>query len=225
MKNFYFLLLIFIGGCTPPVVFEQPYPTDKPNLAGIPQEYQGAFICESDSSLVIIAERDITVHKSHYFRTQLSRVDQRDDCRIENDKMYIAGREECIPLSIVSDSVVQGVFHEVDTLFVMSSKSVARYYEGHLVISQELQTVEWAVSLLSRQLGGDVTYRAITDKTSIKEVKRITQATDITRSTDKKPRYRVKPTMREFEDLLKSQKVFVECEYLQKVVLEEQLKG
>jgi len=223
MKNSWIVLLglvIFFAYCTPPVVFDQPYPIDGEDLVEIPLAYQGTFICESDSSLLTIAARDITVRKENYFLLPVKDIEQREDCNIQGNEMYVSGRAECIPLEFVSDSLVKGFVIEYDTLFVMAEGSVARMYQGHVILSQELKDGEWAISLLSLENNADVKYRAITDKTKIKTISRITPMENITVESDKKDRYKIRPTMKQFDELLHNEKVFIECEYLSRVSVE-----
>jgi len=194
MTNKYIMLLLgFIlvnSACTPPVVFD------------------------------VIDRNDITLRKENYFLLPLKDVEEKEDCRISGEQMYVTGRSECIPLEYINDSIVKGTVVEHDTLFVMSEGSVARMYNGHVVLSQELKSDQWAVSLLSLEANADIKYRAITDKTKIKNVGRITPMENITIEGDKKDRYKIKPTMKEFDELLSDEKVFIECEYLSRVLLD-----
>ena len=91
-------------------------------------------------------------------------------------------------------------------------------YNGHVVLSQELRDGQWAISLLSLEDNADITYRAITDKTKIRNVGRITAMENITTEGDKNERYKIKPTMKQFDDLLQDKRVFIECEYLTRVI-------
>ncbi len=220
MRIFIFFCIVIVMSCTPPVVFDQAYPSDQEDLKSIPKQYQGAFICESDSALVIISDSSITLHREHYFNTKIKYVEEREECKIVDDKMYVSGRLECLPISMVNDSMVRGTFQETDTLFIMEQGSVARLYNGHLVINQKIKHREWAISLLSPEDGGDLTYKSITEKTKIKNVAKVTHTTDIKVNKGKKPRYKVRPTMKEFDELLTDDKVFIECEYLARVNLE-----
>jgi len=223
MRILIFLCILIPFACSPPVVFEQAYPTDQQNLTAIPFSFQGAFICESDSALVIINDQSIILHKTHYFNTKMKYVEENENCKIVDDKMYVSGRLECIPVTIINDTIVRGTYKELDTLFLIQEGSLARLHNGHLVINQEVKNKEWAVSLLSHEFGGDMTYRAITKKTKIKNVKKITRITDITVESDRSPRYKVKPTMIEFNKLLADDKVFIECDYLTRVRLDKPL--
>lgn len=213
-------LLFFIISCTPPVVFDQPYPPDAADLELIPLAFQGEYICESDSALVIISDKNITIHRTNYFQVPLSQIEQRNDCSIADDKMYVTGRHECIALDMVNDSTVRGIFEEHDTMFVMQPGSIARLYKGHLMINQEYRNNEWAVNVLSPQPQSDLILKAITQRSNINDIKKITPTKDITTSKDKKPRYIVKPTLKEFDELFNDKKIFIECEYLTRVKLQ-----
>lgn len=226
--KFHFLnllgLVLLLATCTPPVVFDQPYPIGEEDLIEFPELYTGSFICESDSALLLIQKNEIVIRKENYFKLPLKYVEEREDCNIEGEEMYVSGRAECIPLEFVNDSTVQGIVVEHDTLFSMGDKAVARMYHGHLVLSQEIEDFEWAVSFLSLEKNSDIVYRAITDKTKVAEVGKVTAMEDITTKEDKNNRYKIKPTMKQFDELMHHEKVFVECEYLTRVYLDEMPK-
>ena len=221
-----YLLLISIAiaivfSCTPPVVFDTAYPTDASDLIEIPFAYQGAFICDSDSSLIIINETNIIIRKEEYFRLSLKYVEEKEGCLISGDNMYVDNREECIPIVFENDSIVRGTIIENDTLFRMEPGSVARIYKGNVVISQELEDDLWAINLLALQENGDVIYKAITDKTKIRHVQQITATKELPSNRRNEPKYKVKPTMGEFDAMMKDEKVFVTCDYLTRVNLEQ----
>lgn len=222
-KISFILFAIFILSCSPPVVFDGPYPQGGSDLLHLPDVYQGTFICESDSSIVLIGPQMITLRQEHFFTTALKDVDEKEDCSVIGNEMYIKGREECVPLEFVNDSTVRGIITEYDTLFVISKTGIARTYKGHLVLSQEIEDSEWAINIVTLQDNRDMIYRAITDETKIKNVRKITQLQDITDPEDDSPRYKIRPTMKEFDALLSDEKVFVECEYLTRVSLENRI--
>ena len=225
MKSYVYGLIgviLMMVACTPPVVFDQPYPIDESNLETLPNLYQGSFICESDSSLLLIQDYEIMIRKENYFTLPLKYIEEREDCNMDGNEMFVSGRAECIPVEFVNDSTVRGIVIEHDTLFAMKEKSVARMYEGHLVLSQEVKDDEWAVSFLSLEPNADVVYRAITDKTKIKAVGKVTSVENITTLEDKNNRYKIKPTMKQFDELFHNEEVFIECEYLTRVQLESE---
>ncbi|MDF1697969.1 MAG: hypothetical protein P1U56_19130, partial [Saprospiraceae bacterium] len=85
-------IVFLIASCSPPVVFDQPYPLNGADLLSIPSAYQGAFICESDSSLVLIQDKQIVVRQENYFLLPLKDVEEIEDCSIQGDEMYVSGR-------------------------------------------------------------------------------------------------------------------------------------
>ena len=209
--------ILLIVACTPPVVFDQAYPIGEDNLKEIPASYTGSFICESDSSLLLIKKHEIVIKKENFFNLPLKYVEERDDCKIDGQEMYVSGREECIPLEFINDSTVRGTVIEHDTLFSIGNAAVVRMYQGHVVLSQEINDDQWAVSFLSIEKNTDVKYRAITDKTKIVNVGKVTKMENITTKEDKNNRYKIKPTMKQFDELFHDEKVFIECEYLTRV--------
>ncbi len=213
--------MAMVFSCTPPVVFDSAYPTDASDLGEIPFEYQGAFICESDSSLIIIDKTDIIIRKEEYFRLSLKNVEEKEGCLISGNNMYVDNREECIPIVFENDSIVRGTVIENDTLFRMEPGSVARMYKGNVVISQEIEKGLWAVNLLSLEESGDVIYKAITDKTKISNVQHITTTKELPTTKRNQPKYKVRPTMGEFDEMMKDDKVFITCDYLTRVNLEQ----
>jgi len=223
MKNIIliFFSIVLVYSCTPPVVFDTAYPTDSTDLVEIPSEYQGAFICESDSSLIIIKEHDIVIRKEQYFRLSLKHVEEKEGCMISGDNMYVDNRKECIPIVFENDSIVRGTVIEHDTLFNMQPGSVARIYKGHVVISQEVEKNLWAVNLLELQENGDVIFKAITDKTKIGNVQQVTSTKELPTTKRNRPKYKVKPTMGEFDEMMKDDKIFITCDYLTRVNLEQ----
>lgn len=221
--SIYISFVLLVLSCHAPVVFDKAYPYDKEDLIVIPSYYRGSFICESDSSIIMINDRNITRHRNHTFVSKKEIIMEREDCKMEDDMIYIKGREICIPIIEVNDSIVQGMFTEIDTLFAMQEGSLARMHKGHLVINQEFSRGQWSVSLLTYQLGGDISFRAITDKSLIQNIAKITPTKDITTKRDRDRKYLVKPTMKEFDELLKDDKVFLECDYFTKIIIEEPL--
>lgn len=216
------ILIWCVISCTPPIVFDKAYPSSANNLLELPMEYQGAFICESDSTVIIINKNSIANRKEQFFRLSLKNVDEKENCMISGDKMYVDDRKECIPIIFESDSVVRGTVIEVDTFFKMVPGSIARLHKGHVVISQEVEDGLWAINLLTLQDNGDIVYRAITDKTEIRKVSSITPAEQLSGYKRNGPKYKVKPTMAEFDDMINDDKVFITCDYLTRINLEQE---
>ena len=211
--NLLLLILILFWSCEPPVVFDQAYPIGEADLDNIPNSFQGSFICESDSSIVHISDQ-LIIHESYYrFRSKLKDLEEREDCSIEDDKIFLKGMSECVPLKYINDSIVEGEYMMTDTLFKNKSHAFARLYRGHLFLSQKIKSNEWIVHFLTPD-GNNLFYRAIADKSSIKEIEVITPIEKLEQADSDKPRYRITPTLKEFDLLIDSPSIFIECEYL-----------
>lgn len=221
MRSLVYLIIVIAvcGSCEPPVVFNQPYPVGQPNLDEIPSVFQGVYLCESDSTLVRITGQNI-IHESYYsFTSKLDELEEKEDCTIKDDQMFIKGMSECVPLKYINDSVVRGEYLMVDTLFKNKSNAFARLYKGHLILSQKLRHKEWMVHFLTPEQS-DLYYRAIVDESNLSEIDQVTTMESLKDSRQDSPRYRIKPSNKEFDLLIENRRIFVECEYLIHVNLE-----
>jgi len=221
MRNSIFLayILIVFCACEPPVVFDQPYPQNRVDLEQIPKQFHGDYLCESDSSLVRIAEQNI-IHESYYeFRSNIKDLEEKEDCTIRDNQIFIKGISECVPLKYINDSIVAGQYVMVDTLFKNRYNAFARIYKGHLFLSQKIKTEEWMVHFLT-PVEGDLIYRAIVDRSNISEIKKLTPVENLEKARNDSPRYRIKPTKQEFDKLIENKRIFIECEYLIRINLE-----
>lgn len=216
----YLILSIIVSlmiTCSPPVVFVSPYPLEATNLLAIPQEYQGLFTCECDSTIIQIGADYIAAISKVEFTTSINEVTHKENCSIINSELYIDEQEECIPITYVNDTTVSGTFLEIDTIWVLSDKSVIRDYIGNLVLSSEIKKDEWGIDILSKDKYQNLSYRAITDESDLSKIKKITPLTELSNSTYKVKRYKINPTKKEFELLFESDDVFTICEYLIKI--------
>jgi len=60
-KNWFWILMVAIGfaSCEPPVIFNTPPPQGIAATNAFAPNFQGAFLCESDSSIVVVEEKAI----------------------------------------------------------------------------------------------------------------------------------------------------------------------
>lgn len=208
---------VVLYSCTPPVIFDGPFPPDGKDLLSIPSNYQGLYVCDSDSAIVSIKPDLITRRQQLYFQTPLSAIKQRTDCVIFEHEIYLKEENICIPIEYVDEDIVRGQYEEIDTFFMFSSSSNARLYQGHLILSQELKPDQWALNILSLDKETNITYRAITAQSEIDEVKKITPLENLNTVNNGRDRYLIHPTLAEFDQLLNNDEVFIECEYLQRI--------
>jgi len=211
-----FIVLFLTVQCDPPVVFDQPYPLNEADLEEIPENFVGVYMCESDSSLIWISDQLIVHESYHFFQTSLARIKENENCSVEDGNMVLPGRNECIPLTYLNDSVVRGEYIVSDTLFKNKDQAVARMYQGHLVISTKLDKKEWMIHYLSPDKE-NLLYRSIVDRSNLKQVEKVTPMEEITTDEDKNKRYIIRPSMTEFNAIFHNKAIFIECEYLYRV--------
>ncbi len=213
----YTAFIVLAISCSPPVVFNDPYPIDEDNLLTIPDEYQGLYMCESDSTLIHVGSTYIVSIESVKFTSHINDINQKENCAIVNDEIYLTERTECIPIKYINDTIVEGITNDIDTLWALSPQSVARNYQGNIILSTQMKNNEWSIDILSIDKYKNVMYRAINEASEIDEIEKVTPLKNITKLTDETPRYKVTPTQKEFDVLFQNNKVFPVCEYLIRV--------
>jgi hypothetical protein len=215
------ILIAFIFlDCTPPVVFDQAQPIEGQTVSEIPDAYQGLYICESDSTLIIISDQIVYAQHEHFFVISTEGLEEREDCSLMENEIYLPGKEMCIPIEYIDENTVKGYITDIDTLFIMNEGHAAKTYKGHLFLSKQLREEEWAVSMLSHDEEGNILYRSITEDSDLKGIRRITPMKDITRPTDRKRRFKITPDQKAFDRLISNNDIFIDCEYLMRVNLE-----
>jgi len=226
MKVMLQILLIssffILGACVPPVVFNQPFPPNEEDLKAIPTKYHGIYMCESDSTLVIINESVIYAREPYYFEEKISYLEEFEDCQFIDGKLVMNATGEIVPVEFVGEDKVRGHFIEQDTIFQLGDNGIARPYDDHLLLSVSFKDGEWSINGLTKEINGNVVYRAINDASDLELVDSITPLTEIEKEeVDDPPRYIARPTLVEFERLFRNERIFIECETLIRVKYDE----
>ena len=218
--QFILLFSLAFSMCSSPIVFDEAYPQDAAPMSYFPENYQGIYMCESDSTLVIIKERLIYAQSFYYFEASESEIAAREQCTIGDGEIYLEERQECIPFEYFAEDSIRAQYYNIDTLFEISSQAVLKSYESSLVLSSQLED-QWVVIVLNLDKFGNVDYRAINESSDIEKVRRITPSKQIGVNRNTEPIYSVKPDKREFAEMFNDQSIFISCEYLMRVNQEE----
>lgn len=215
-------VLLLLAACVPPVVFNQPFPPNEDDLLFIPEKYHGIFMCESDSTLVIINEKVIYAREPYYFEEKISYLEEFEDCQMIDGKLVMNATGEIVPVEFVGADRVKGHFIEQDTIFELGENGIARPYDGNLLLSVAYKDGEWAVNGLTREANGNIVYRAINEATDLELVDNITPLTEIEKEdVDDPPRYVARPTLVQFDRMFRNERIYIECEVLIRVKYEE----
>jgi ribosomal protein L7Ae-like RNA K-turn-binding protein len=222
MKNswVYFIALL-ITSCTSPVVFDGAYPENEPPLSAIPDFFQGVFMCESDSTIITIDEQYVLALDVNSFEESVQKINEREACTLIGNEIYFDEIQECVPIEYIGEDSVKGQYITMDTLFHLGPKSIAKMYKGSVVLSQEVDKEEWILSILSLDAYNNIYYRAINENSELDALADITEMKQIGVDRNSEPIYKVKPTKKEFDEIFDNQEIFLVCEYLMRVNLEE----
>jgi|GEM_PF-1941892 len=222
LNQLFFIAIILIAACSPPVVFNKPFPPNEDNLTSIPEKYHGLYMCESDSTLVVINDAVIYARQPYYFEERIADLVEFEECQYINGEIIMNETGEVVPVEDMGDGWVRGHFIEQDTLFQIGEYAIARPYDGSLLLSKSFKKGEWAVYGLTKDSRGDVIYRAINEGTDLELVDDISSLIQLEKEdVDDPPRYMVNPTLVEFDRMFRNELIYIECEKLIRVRFEE----
>ena len=215
-------IVIVLSACSPPLVFDRPFPPNEDDLMEIPEKYRGVYMCESDSTLVVINKSVIYAREPYYFEESVEYIEECEDCKLVGDKLIMNQTGEEVPIEFTEEGKVRGHFIEQDTLFKFGEYSIARPYDGNLLLSISLKNKEWAIYGLTRNNAGNVVYRAINEATDLELVDDISPITELEREVaDDPPRYMVRPTLADFDRMFRNERIYIECETLIRIKFDE----
>ena len=216
------LFVLILSACAPPLVFDKPFPPNEDNLITIPEKFQGTFMCESDSTLVVISDHVIYAREPYYFEEKIEDIEAYEDCRFVGDKLIMNATGEEVPVEILENGKVKGFFIEQDTIFEFHDESIARPYDGHLLLSISMEDGQWAIYGLTKDGSGNIIYRAINEATDLELADEITPLTEIERESEEDPpRYLARPTLAEFDRMFRNERIYIECEKLIKIKVDQ----
>ncbi|GLR17669.1 hypothetical protein GCM10007940_22840 [Portibacter lacus] len=210
-----------LGSCYSPVVFDEAYPKNEPALDAIPEFVQGIFMCESDSTIVTINDRGVYALNVNYFEESIDKINERETCTLIGNEIYFDEIQDCVPVDYISEDSIKGQFSTIDTLFHLNAENIVKTYKGSVVLSSHVDNKEWIISLLSIDSYNNIFYRAINENSELEELAQITGMEQIGVDRNSEPIYKIKPTKAEFEKIFDREDIFIVCEYLMRVNLEE----
>ncbi|WP_235296434.1 hypothetical protein [Portibacter marinus] len=220
MKNFIYLVMV-MAACQSPVVFDDTYPKDVEALDAIPEVYEGVYMCESDSTIITINGQHILALEFNFFEESVQDMNRRVGCTLIEDEVYIDAIEDCIPIEYIGEDSIRGQYTTVDTLWKLSPYNEVKPYKGSLVLNQRIDKGEVIISFLSLDSYGNVFYRAINENSDLDAISEITDMEEIEVDRNSEPIYKIKPNRKEFDELFENEEIFIVCEYLMRVNLEE----
>lgn len=194
--------ILFMASCVPNVLFQEAVPPEVDAINRVPDQFQGVFICESDSSR-IYADQFVVYNESyHMFVTAIDRVDETENCSIVAGGLYLPGRKECIPFEYVGEDSIQAKVYTIDTLFSFQENEVMKLYKGRLFMNYQNELNEWITYMISPMADGAMKWEIIDVPDKVRTVEAITYDYTTRKNEDDETMYIIKPTLVEFDRIL-----------------------
>lgn len=221
MKGYlYLIFIVLLAACEPDVKFAKALPPEVETIAEIPIQFQGTYMCESDSSRVFINRETIILESYYEFITSVSEVQETEDCSIVAGGLYLPGRKECIPFEYLSEDSIKARVYDLDTLIGIDIMSEAlKMYKGHLYINKLNEDQNWSSWILSPQEDGGLLFSVVDVPDKKERVEEITFDYETRKKSSDEIEYVLNPSLVEFDRIL-DKDFITECEVLTPVNLE-----
>ena len=208
-------IMILLSSCDSNVVFEEAMPEHIEALKTIPEEFQGIYICSSDSSILYAHENVIFIESYFRFYTTLDQVNETENCSIMDNALYLPGREECASFTYISEDTISVKVTFLDTLFGFRNFEQVKLYKGRLIFNLLDKSEHWTSFIVSPKEDGSLSFVMIDlskDLDGLKDLKYKELLKDNV-GVEKKNQYLIKPTLIEFNKLLERELTMI-CDSL-----------
>ena len=219
MKILYYIcfgLLISFWSCEqPPVVFTEPQPKGVHADPYVQPIYRGRFLCESDTAVLVVKGNIIYKAKPFQFRVTESEIEKSELIELQEGKLYVPEWGRQLPTRVVDDTVYFSEFVYRDTLVYLGKDHVVKSFRGHLVINRKVEDEKWDVLLLSLDEYMNLKLAIPALPEDLAKLQQVTEVEDL--STDDQVQFRLSPTLVEFDELLRTQLLFLDCDYFYRI--------
>jgi len=152
MKSIFLLFWLFlmVEKCET-IYFDKPQPDAVKNLKQLPNAYQGIYMDEDSTFLVI--DKTSFIHKRQLeWEMTKNELDTNTMYRLDKNFLINTQTLEKIPVQFKHDTI--HVFDEItDTLFTFSKDQLARSFKGNLILSSRQDDDLWEVEMYSLKDG------------------------------------------------------------------------
>lgn len=186
------LVLVFLAGCQPPVVFENPQPADVKALDAFPKRIQGKYLSAEDNSILNVTANSLIRIYDFDEKVHLSQLDSNQ--QLIGDTLFDTKSNTGILVVIEGDSIVRHVSY-MDTLFTINAFNILKKFKGYYFVNISSTADTWQVKKLELKRGA-LTLSDINTKEDIDQLKTLTESTQ-----DTTP-YVFSPTRKQFRDFV-----------------------
>lgn len=154
-----FFIPVFMCSCVPNVVFDQPMPSNVKALESFPDDFQGRYVLESDSSIIYIKNNLIIQEKNTSYTTLVDEMVEEENCSFIGNEIFFADTKECHPFEYLSEDSIKILNTSFDTLFQISEKEVVKPYKGSLFFNIQGESEYWITLMLDENNSGHLELR------------------------------------------------------------------
>ncbi len=177
--------------------FENPQPDNDSELNGFPSKFKGLYK-NSDSTFIRIEEDRILREYFFKFKVHRQKMDSlKSECDLVDGKLITKDTKDKFDIKIVGDSIELSK-KSIDTIFRFSLNQKAKRIEGQLVLSRR-DSIFWTIQTIALEKN-ILKIKNIYLKEDLKKLDSVTQ---IKGKMIDSASYLIKPTRREFKNILK----------------------
>lgn len=195
----YLIAATVLFACDQVVYFEEPQPAQERDLQTIPVKLRGSYLSDTDSSLLIINNRQIISLKEVHVRMLADSLDIEIDSSLTNhpdETVRILEGVCTLDLTSISGDSVQIDLSCRDTLFHLDAGDLLRKYKKHYLLNHPHGDHQWSVEFLTLHNS----HLILSELTNQDLDQLALDTSDI--KTDPKDRPLLKPTKKQLRDLL-----------------------
>ncbi len=220
--KYIFLLVPIIMACESDFTLKNPLPPSLEALDYIPDNYIGRYICHSDSSIIYISEKAITVETKSVFESSINNIQETENCSIVDGGLYFPGKKECIPFEYISEDSIRAIVWDLDTLIDLSSKlDVIKHYEKVMYVNKSNEQDHWLCWTVEHFDNGILKVAILDIPTSRDSIELIAESYETVLMSNGKSKFILNPDFAEFKSMI-DMKLFNEFEVLEPINLEFQ---
>lgn len=183
------------------ILFEVPQPENIKNLSAFPKTYQGTYIDE-DSSILMIGNNCLV--NQYYYDMQIHK-NELDS--ISNEVIFKDGKIVYVKLKKAFDAktIKDTIYWKetiIDTFFKISQDKVIRKFKGYLVLNEKIDSAAYDVHILKLEKR-KLTYTQVNSKLDLANLKPVSEI--IFRDSIKNDTiFHFHPNKKEFKDFLEN---------------------
>lgn len=195
MKLSTLIILTSLIACKPPVIFDEPQPTDTDNLSKFPTRLQGQYSSIADNSTLSIGDKLIQRIYDYDYKIHPNLLDSTSI--LSGDTIIDLKTMEKTIIKHEGDSLLTHV-HYIDTLFQMNYDNVVRRFKGYYFLNTRYDKTSWEVKKIHLSKG-QLIISSISTKLDIDNLKEISET-----PIDTVPPFKFTTTKKQFKEFIKN---------------------